>query len=162
MGLDGFHSLMTVSVSWHVTQVHRLTTHLRMWIQPEKSALWECMMPLLQYVARPFWISSFYIVANKVPFPSQMLKTFRICCSILFYYFSFWRIAGSWKRSVMHQAARIKQRLVKQLEKRNSHQHSQNRLVIIPLLAHISTLLDINEILLAKSRRGWELFAHNC
>lgn len=40
------------------------------------------------------------------------------------------------------------------LEKRNSHQHSENRLVIIPLLAHISTLLDIHETLLAKSRHG--------
>lgn len=63
-------------------------------------------------------------------------------------------MAGTCERSVMHQAAGIKQRLVRQLEKRSSHQHSENRLVIIPVLAHISTLLDINEILLAKSRLG--------
>lgn len=48
----------------------------------------------------------------------------------------------------MHQAAGIKQRLVREKEKRSSQQHSKDRLVIIPLLEHISTLLDINEILL--------------
>lgn len=51
----------------------------------------------------------------------------------------------------MHQAAGIKLGLVREEDQPSAFNH---RLVIIPLLAQISTLLDINHRRLVESRLG--------